>query len=1285
MIMRDPCRWKDRRLALEAILAERVAILDGAMGTNIQRFGLGEDDYRGERFADRARYPRDVKNNNELLVLSRPEVIADIHRRFLTVGGADIIETNTFSATTIAQADFFMPEAAGRKDQAYFQRVIEDEALSVLVRDLNLAAARLARREADAVAAESGRPRFVAGAVGPLPVTASLSPDVNDPGFRQVAFRQLVVAYRGQVESLLEGGVDILLVETIFDTLNAKAALFAIDEALAATRPDERPPVMVSFTITDKAGRTLSGQTVEAFWNSVAQARPFSVGINCALGADLMRPFAEELASLVPCFTSVYANAGLPNPLSETGYDHTPDRMGRFMADYAGQGFLNIVGGCCGTTPEHIAAIREAVRGQAPRVPVPAVPALRLSGLEAYNQTADKNFLAIGERTNVAGSPRFAKLVKEGKLAEAVGVARQQVENGANVIDVCFDEGLIDGVAMMTRFLNLLAAEPDIARVPVMVDSSKWEVLEAGLQCLQGKGVVNSISLKEGEERFRQQVAMIRRYGAAAVVMAFDENGQASNLADKIRVCGRAYRILVDEVGFPPEDIIFDPNVLTVATGMEEHNHYAVDFLEATRWIKRNLPGAGVSGGVSNISFALRGNNVVREAMHSAFLYHARQAGMDMGIVNAGMLAVYDEIPRDLLERVEDVLLDRRPDATDRLLEIAPRFAGQGAAAASKPDLAWREAPVEDRLRHAMLKGVDEFIEADAEEARRHYGRPLKVIEGPLMEAMGAVGDLFGAGKMFLPQVVKSARVMKKAVAWLTPFMEEEKRADPRQRSAGRIVLATVKGDVHDIGKNIVGVVLACNGFEVLDLGVMVPCARILEAAREHAADIIGLSGLITPSLEEMAHVAREMEREGLRLPLLIGGATTSAAHTALKIAPQYAGPVVHVVDASRSVPVAASLLSADRREGFLQENEARHQQLRARHGRQAKPVVSLAEARARAFAGHPEGYVPAVPAFTGTRLAGSGDAGAASGDAIVPSRPYLPIPLATLVEYFDWAPFFHAWELRGVWLQGEGRFKSSNPEAVTQAAKLHADALALLDRILTENLFQARGVFGFFPANRSGDDIVVWADESRAVPRAVLHTLRQQVAKEGGRPNYALADFVAACDTPHPQDYIGAFVVGIHGADGFAARLEAAHDPYNAIMAKALADRFAEAFAEALHYHARVAWGYEQPGQFTNDQLIKENYRGIRPAPGYPAQPDHTEKDILFDLLQAGDATGVSLTESRAMHPGAAVCGLYFSHPESRYFAISDLQHDQIEDYARRKGMPCPEVEQWLRPWLGY
>lgn len=1250
-------------------LAERIVLLDGAMGTNIQLHKLGEADYRGVRFAG---HFKDLKNNNDLLVLTKPEVVASIHRAFLEAG-SDIIETNTFNATAVAQADFFLPDPDGRKDVGFFGAALADRELEALVREMNYEAARLARVAADKAAVETGRRRYVAGAVGPMPVTASMSPDVNDPGFRAVTFDQLVAAYEVQIDALLEGGVDIILVETVFDTLNCKAALFALD-LVAGRRGVPRPPLMISFTITDAAGRTLSGQTVEAFWNSVSHASPLSVGINCALGAEAMRPYIEELSGIADCHISCYPNAGLPNPLSETGYDELPETTSALLRDFAASGFLNIVGGCCGTTPAHIAAIAREVAPLPPRRLPRIQPALRLSGQEAYTQDATTGFLMIGERTNITGSPKFAKLIKAGDIEGALAVARQQVENGANVIDVNMDEGLIDSEAMMTRFLNLIAAEPDIARVPIMIDSSKWTVIEAGLKCLQGKGIVNSISMKEGVEVFIERARLIRRYGAAVVVMAFDENGQAATYEDKIRICERAYKILVEDVGFPPHDIIFDPNILTVATGIEEHNSYAVDFIEATRWIKAHLPGALVSGGVSNISFSFRGNNPVREAMHSAFLYHAKSAGLDMGIVNAGMLEVYDEIRPELLERVEDVLLNRRPDATERLVDYAEQFKGGDGMKRKEADLSWREAPVEKRLEHALLKGITDFIDEDTAEALDKLGRPLDVIEGPLMDGMGVVGDLFGTGRMFLPQVVKSARVMKRAVAYLMPFLEAEKEANPSRKGAGKFLIATVKGDVHDIGKNIVGVVLACNGFEVTDLGVMVPCDKILETAREIGADIIGLSGLITPSLDEMAHVASEMERLGMKVPLLIGGATTSAAHTAIKIAPKYSGPVVHVADASRSVPTATSLLSESGRDAFITANAAKQEEHRQHHANgEKRKTVSIEAARANRFQPDWAAYTPPVPAWLGTRTAGS--------------RPDadIPVDLATLATYIDWTPFFHTWEIRGVWDPDAQALKTRNEAGAEQAATLYRDAIRMLDEAIADGRFTARGILGFFPANADGDDIAVWSDRSRTTRATTLHTLRQQVEKrDPGKPHLALADFLAPANSGH-DDSLGGFVVGIHGGDEWAAELDAAHDPYGSIMVKALADRLAEAFAEYIHFVARREWGIEPETALTRQQLIHEEYQGIRPAPGYPAQPDHTEKPLLFDLLGASAPTGVTLTESMAMHPASAVCGLIFSHPDSHYFAISDLQRDQVEDYARRKGLDVPDCERWLASWLGY
>ncbi len=1254
-------------------MRQRILVIDGAMGTTIRGYKekgvLDEASARGDRFRSNE---KDILNNGDILSITRPDIIEDIHRRFLEAG-ADIIETNTFSATSIAQSEFFVEdprEKGGRKDPEFFQKIIDDKFLNDLAWEINFNSAQQCRKWADQIADKTGRKRYVAGAVGPLTVSLSQFPDLTDLSFRYVNFDQVKTAYAHQIRALIAGGVDTLMVETIFDSLNAKAALVAIREVFEADGVEL--PIQISAAVGPGGETMISGQITEAYLNAMRHVKPLSIGLNCSLGPDKMRPFLEELATKADCFVSAYPNAGMPNPLAPTGFDLLPPDMANFATDFAKSGFVNIMGGCCGNTPEHIAAIAKAVEGLEPRhVPTPE-PIMRLSGSQPYNHTKEANYLMIGERTNVAGSPKFAKLIKEGKFEEAVAIARQQVENGANVIDICMDEGLIDGVPTMTKFLNLLQTEPEVAKVPFMVDSSKWEIIEAGLKMLQGKGIANSISLKEGEEAFKERARAIKRYGAATVVMAFDENGQAATYDEKIRICERAYRILVDEVGFPPEDIIFDPNILTVATGMEEHNNYALDFINATRWIKHHLPGAKVSGGVSNISFSFRGNNLVREAMHSAFLYHAIQAGMDMGIVNAGMLEVYEEIPKELLHKVEDVLLNRRPDATEILVDYAEQFKGQGGGKKIEADLQWRDAPVEKRLEHALLKGITDFIAVDTQEALDKLGKPLLVIEGPLMDGMSVVGDLFGAGKMFLPQVVKSARVMKQSVAYLQPFMEEEKLANPAQRSAGKIVMATVKGDVHDIGKNIVGVVLACNGFEVTDLGVMVPCDKILAAAIEKGADVIGLSGLITPSLDEMAHVASEMERRGMKIPLLIGGATTSAAHTAIKIAPHYSGPIVHVLDASRSVPVTTSLISNENRDAYIAENEARHIRLREEYGKKKeRQLLSIAESREKAFKCDWSTQEIAKPNFIGTKVHEGTDM------------------VATLREYIDWSPFFHSWELRGRWITAEGRFSSSHEDAEMkvkaeeEAVKLFKSANDLLDRIIAEKRFNPRGIFGFFPANSIGDDIEVYADDTRSSVKTVFHTLRQQVIKKD-TPNYALSDYTAPKDSGR-ADYIGGFAVGIHGADDFAHEFEKAHDPFSAIIVKALADRLAEAFAEFLHKQARVAWGYEKPEDFTNEDLVKERYRGIRPAPGYPSQPDHTEKPILFDLLDATAKTGVDLTESMAMHPGSAVSGLYFSHPDVHYFGISVLAKDQVEDYAKRKGQTLEEAEKWLGPWLGY
>lgn len=1232
-------------------LSKRIVILDGAMGTNIQKFRLGEEDYRGERFADTARYPNDLKNNNDLLVLTRPEIILDIHRRFLGTGHADILETCTFSATSIGQHDYFWhrPEEGRRKDQEYFQEVVDAPELKSLIREVNLAACALARQACDEAEASDGRPRLVAGSIGPMPVTCSLSPDVNDPGFRAVNFRQLRQAYRDQVLALLEGGADLLLVETIFDTLNAKAALFAIQE-IFEEQPDAAVPVMVSVTLTDKAGRTLSGQTIEAFWNSIRHVRPFSVGINCALGPDLMRAFAEELSGLADCHVSIYANAGLPNPLSPTGYDLLPEDMARFMKEYASLGLLNIVGGCCGTTPEHIGAIAAAVEGLAPRVPAAQEPVLRLSGYEAYNHTPEKNTLFVGERCNVAGSPKFARLIREGNYEEAVSIARQQVENGAVVLDFCFDDGLIDGPEAMVRFLNLVSAEPDIARVPFMVDSSKWEVLEAGLQCMQGKGIVNSISLKEGEEEFLKKAALIKRYGAAAVVMAFDEQGQASNYDDRVRICKRAYDLLVNHVQFPPEDIIFDPNVLTVGTGIPEHANYALDFFKAAGWISQNLPHTHISGGISNVSFAFRGNNPVREAMHSAFLYHATRQGLDMCIVNAGMLEVYDNIPKDRLKLIEDVLLNRDPDATERLTDYAEKLAAEKTEAGTekKPVLEWREQDVAKRLEYSLIKGITEFVDADTAEAFQELGSPLNVIEGPLMDGMKAVGQLFGDGKMFLPQVVKSARVMKQAVAWLTPYIEADSKGSSK---TGKAVIATVKGDVHDIGKNIVGVVLGCNGFEMIDLGVMVHCDTILDRAEAEQADLVMLSGLITPSLEEMSHVAAEMERRGMTIPLMVGGATTSALHTALKIAPHYKGAVVHTVDASQVVPAAASLVS-EKKDSYIAAVKARQEELRNRHeNKPVRDLLSLEEARELRWKGAADGYVPPVPARLGPVSIGSLHSSVSCGCCSDNPRYYVTVE--ELIERIDWTPFFHAWELHGSWNRAAQEFRTKDPSKAEAAAALYQDARDLLEQAVRENRYQARGVIGIFPANStaSHDDITVWTDESRNVPQATLLTQRQQLDKQG-KTRLALADFIAPEGV---KDYVGAIAVSIHGSRRWAKEWEERNDSYRALLVSSLADRLVEAFASIAHGKLRLLWNIPEES-------------GVRPACGYPSQPDHQEKETVFDLLHAREEAGMNLTETWMMQPVSSVCALVFSHPESTYFSVGVTGEDQQKDYAARR-----------------
>ncbi|HEX7655321.1 MAG TPA: methionine synthase [Verrucomicrobiae bacterium] len=1278
------------QLLLKA-LRERIVIIDGAMGTTIRTYGLGEKEIRGDRFKDSK---KDLKNNGDLYSLTQAEVICDIHRRFLEAG-ADIIETNTFSATSIGQSEFFVDdprEHGGRKDPNFYQGVIENKFLDELAWEINEQSARQCREWADRVANQTGRPRFVAGAIGPLTVSLSNSPDADDAGFRVCTFDQVKTAYVSQVRALIAGGSDILLVETIFDSLNAKAALVAIQEVFAADK--KILPIMISAAVGRGGETMISAQTVEAYWNAMKHVQPIAIGLNCSLGPDLMRPFLAELATKADTAISCYPNAGLPNPLSPTGFDLEPADMGRFLGDFADSGLVNIAGGCCGNTPEHIAAIARALADKPPRVAQSettystgaAIP-LRLSGSQPFTQQIGQ-FIMIGERTNVAGSPKFAKLIKENKYEEAVAVARQQVENGANIIDICMDEGMIDGVAAMTRFLLLLGSEPEVAKVPFMVDSSKWEVIEAGLKCLQGKGIVNSISLKEGEAKFREYAAKVRKYGAAVVVMAFDENGQAATYADKIRICERAYRILVDDVGFPPADIIFDPNILTVGTGIEEHNNYAVDFIEATRWIKTHLPHAKVSGGLSNVSFSFRGNNPVREAMHSAFLYHAIRAGMDMAIVNAGMLEVYEEIEPELKVLVEDVLLNRHPEATERLVAFGEKLkaAGNGTAAAEQAvEEAWRKGTVEERLAHALVKGIDAHVNEDTAEALQKYGKPLTVIEGPLMAGMSVVGDLFGAGKMFLPQVVKSARVMKKSVAYLTPFMEAEKAAMAARgetvKAQGKVVLATVKGDVHDIGKNIVGVVLACNNYEVIDLGVMVPCEKILETAKKENADIIGLSGLITPSLDEMAHVAREMERLGFKQPLLIGGATTSKAHTAVKLAPHYSEPVVHVLDASRAVPVTSSLLSQDGKPGYVAQLREEYAKARAAHSGSAAKLLTLEAARAN----RPKltyNDVP-KPEFVGVRTlssqpfnGGKCDCGSAHGHAGA-----FAVQLTEVVPFIDWTPFFHTWELRGVYpkiLQHE--------KHGAEATKLFNDAQKLLTDIIDHRRLQLRAVYGLFPANAQGDDVEVYTNGSRRHLRTTFHFLRQQIVKEDGSPNWCLADFVAPKSATPAADHIGAFAVtaGI-GLPEIVAGYKAVHDDYNAIMAEAIADRLAEAFAEYLHKRVRDEWGYGRNEKLTREDLIAENYRGIRPAPGYPACPDHTEKGVLWDLLDVEQHTGIKLTESYAMYPGASVSGFYFAHPESKYFAVAKLGKDQVTDLAARNGKSVTEMERWLGPWLNY
>jgi 5-methyltetrahydrofolate--homocysteine methyltransferase len=1243
----------DRTRLLETHIKDRILILDGAMGTMIQGYGLEEADYRGERFAD---WKSDLKGNNDLLVLTRPEIIVEIHGQYMEAG-ADILETNTFNATRIAMADYGMEE---------------------MVPEINREAARIAREVADAWTAKNpGKPRFVAGVLGPTNRTASISPDVNDPGFRNIDLDTLVAAYGEAAEALVEGGADLLLIETVFDTLNAKAAVFAVETLFEDS--GRRLPVMISGTITDASGRTLSGQTTEAFWNSLRHARPFSFGLNCALGPKELRAHVEELAHIADVPVSAHPNAGLPNEFG--GYDETPEQMAEEIGEWARSGFLNIVGGCCGTTPAHIRAIAEAVAEVPPREIPKLAPACRLSGLEPCNITEDSLFVNVGERTNVTGSARFKRLIKDGDYETALEVAASQVENGAQVIDVNMDEGMLDAKAAMVRFLNLMASEPDISRVPVMIDSSKWEVIEAGLKCIQGKGVVNSISLKEGDEAFIEHARLVRRYGAAVIVMAFDEQGQADTKERKVGICERAYRILTEQVGFPAEDIIFDPNIFAIATGIEEHSNYGVDFIEATREIKQRLPHALISGGVSNVSFSFRGNEPVREAIHAVFLYHAIHAGMDMGIVNAGQLAVYDEIDPDLRERVEDVVLNRRADATDRLLEVAERYRGAGGEA-RKEDLEWRKLPVGKRLEHALVKGIDAHVVEDTEEARQQVEHPIHVIEGPLMDGMNVVGDLFGDGKMFLPQVVKSARVMKKAVAHLIPFIEALKREGDRPN--GKVLMATVKGDVHDIGKNIVGVVLQCNNFEVIDLGVMVPAQKILDTAREQDVDVIGLSGLITPSLEEMAHMAKEMQRLGFRLPLLIGGATTSRAHTAVKIEPHYSGPTVWVKDASRAVGVVQSLISENTRDGFVAKVRVEYEEVRATHADRQKTQkwLTLEQARENRTPIDWAGYQPPRPRALDEEPAAEG---------LTVLHPYGrdsvvirldDYPLKELKNYIDWTPFFHAWELHAAYP------RIFEDEVVgEEAKKLFADATAMLEKIIAERWLKARGVIGFFPANSvDADDIELYQDEDRTRPLMRLHHLRQQTERRGRGPNQCLADFIAPRETGIP-DYLGSFAVtaGI-GIDEHVKRFEAAHDDYHAIMLKALADRLAEAFAERMHERVRREfWAYAPDEGLDNEALIREQYRGIRPAPGYPACPEHTEKGLLWQLIDPVENAGMTITESFAMLPTAAVSGWYFAHPQAKYFNVGRINRDQVADYAKRKGMKLAEAERWLAPILGY
>ncbi|MGC8823720.1 MAG: methionine synthase [Bacteroidales bacterium] len=1216
-------------------IEKRILILDGAMGTMIQRYQLSEEQYRGERFKD---FPYPLKGNNDILCLTQPAIIREIHEQYLNAG-ADIIETNTFNANSISQSDYHLED---------------------IVYELNVAAAQLARAAADKYSALTPeKPRFVAGSIGPTNKTASISPEVNDPGYRAVSFDDLVKIYSEQIVGLLDGGVDILLVETVFDTLNAKAAVFAIENV--ASQRGMRIPVMVSGTITDASGRMLAGQTVEAFMISLSHVDLLSIGLNCALGAMEMRPYLQELAKKANFYVSAHPNAGLPNQFGQ--YDETPEQMTPHIHQFAKEGLVNIVGGCCGTTPDHIRRFAEAIKNEKPRPKPKAEPVTRLSGLEALYITPQSNFINIGERTNVAGSKKFARLIKEEKYEEAIAIARQQVENGANIIDVNMDDAMIDAEKAMVRFLNLLMAEPDIARVPVMVDSSKWEVLEAGLKCLQGKCIVNSISLKEGEEKFLQQARLIRQYGAAVVVMAFDEQGQADTFERKIEICSRAYKLLTEKVHFPPQDIIFDPNVLAIATGIEEHNNYAVDFINAVRWIKQNLPHAKVSGGISNISFSFRGNDAIREAIHSVFLYHAIKAGLDMGIVNAGQLQVYDQIPDDIREAVEDVVLNRRPDATERLMAIAENIKSSGQSAVVNEE--WRNLSVEERLQHALIKGITDHIEADVLEALEKYPDPLEIIEGPLMAGMNVVGDLFGEGKMFLPQVVKSARVMKKAVAVLMPYIEKAREASGKTNtSAGKILLATVKGDVHDIGKNIVSVVLACNNYEVIDLGVMVPCEKILETARKEKVDIIGLSGLITPSLEEMVHVATEMERQGFDIPLLIGGATTSRIHTAVKIDPVYQHPIIHVKDASKSVPVVSNLLSKSLKKNFIENVKREYEELRAQYAnsKQKQQYISLEEARANRVKIDWIAEPPFPPKFVGTKV-------------------WKNYPIAEIRPYINWMFFFIVWQLRG-------KFPDilNDPEKGEEARKLYDEANRLLDEIEKRKLLKANAVFGIYPANAVGDDIEVYTDETRTKVLKVFRNLRNQVARPAGEPNPCLSDFIAPKESGI-KDYLGAFAVtaGI-GLTELIQKYKHEHDDYRVIMVEALADRLAEAFTELIHLKVRrEIWGYAPTENLSFEDLMLEKYKGIRPAHGYPACPDHSEKATLFELLDAQRTAEITLTESYMMLPGASVSGLIFAHPRAQYFFVDKISRDQVEDYARRKGVTPEQVEAWLPANLNY